>query len=388
MPNTQKIEHLIALLGAESQEVRESVRKELENNVELLETWVRENKAELPPETQFVVEDLIHNQQSDRFRDNWLDWLDQADDAVRLERAFENLSSLSPNRKQHPPLNVMLDKLARQFMDACSEVNALELNSYLFQEGRFKGSQDNYYHPDRSNLALAIATGKGLPITLAVMFMLTGRRAGISIQGVNLPGHFLTQSEVGGKTVMFDCFNGGKVLVDKEFDKLTHARNVDINKLLQKPPTAYEIVQRVLVNMVNAYFRAGDLNQYHMCCQLLNDLRKTAGKTRRVRGESSHEPLFQAGSLVRHKRYGYRGVVVEYDLNCSAPDAWYKANQTQPDRNQPWYHILVNESEVSTYAAESSLMPDSSGQEIDHPMITVYFEKFEDGRYIRNDAPW
>ncbi len=39
-------------------------------------------------------------------------------------------------------------------------------------------------------------------------------------------------------------------------------------------------------------------------------------------------PKFQSGQLVAHRRYGYRGVVVEYDLTCQADDSWYYSNQT------------------------------------------------------------
>ena len=97
-------------------------------------------------------------------------------------------------------------------------------------------------------------------------------------------------------------------------------------------------------------------------------------------------PAFQLGQLVRHRRYGYRGVIVEYDLLCTAPDNWYYSNRTQPDRNQPWYHVLVHQSDgAMTYAAQTSLEADLSNQPIDHPLIDLFFEKFADGGYLRND---
>ncbi|GAB5439952.1 MAG: hypothetical protein Fues2KO_03010 [Fuerstiella sp.] len=99
-------------------------------------------------------------------------------------------------------------------------------------------------------------------------------------------------------------------------------------------------------------------------------------------------PAFQVGQLVQHRRYGYRGVIVEADGFCKADPAWYLSNQTQPDRNQPWYHVLVHDSSSVTYAAESSLMADDSGCPIRHPYVPLYFGQFEDGRYFRNDQQW
>lgn len=100
------------------------------------------------------------------------------------------------------------------------------------------------------------------------------------------------------------------------------------------------------------------------------------------------KPLYRPGQLVRHRRYGYRGVVVDVDPCCQASDQWYQANQTQPERNQPWYHVLVDGSEATTYPAQSSLAADTSKQPIDHPLIEVFFTSFVDGHYLRNDRPW
>jgi len=97
---------------------------------------------------------------------------------------------------------------------------------------------------------------------------------------------------------------------------------------------------------------------------------------------------FQPGQLIRHRRYHYRGVVVQFDTYCRADERWYQSNQTQPDRNQPWYHVLVDGSDVTTYAAQTSLEADHSAAPIEHPLRDYFFSAFEDGRYIRNDHPW
>jgi len=100
-------------------------------------------------------------------------------------------------------------------------------------------------------------------------------------------------------------------------------------------------------------------------------------------------PQFNVGQIVKHRRYGYRGVVVAIDLVCKAPRAWYERNQTQPDRNQPWYHVIVDQSETTTYPAQTSLLADDSGnRNISNPMMKLFFGSFENGRYIRNAVPF
>ncbi|MDA7978886.1 MAG: heat shock protein HspQ [Pirellulales bacterium] len=97
---------------------------------------------------------------------------------------------------------------------------------------------------------------------------------------------------------------------------------------------------------------------------------------------------FKPGDLVKHKRYGYRGVIVECDPQCLASDAWYQKNQTQPPREQPWYHVLVDSQALSTYAAQSSLAEDDVLLPIAHPLVDVFFAEFTGAGYVRNTVPW
>ena len=97
---------------------------------------------------------------------------------------------------------------------------------------------------------------------------------------------------------------------------------------------------------------------------------------------------FDPGQLVCHRRYGYRGVVVDRDDCCQADENWYGKNQTQPDRKQAWYHVLVDGTSTCTYAAAENLVADMSGSPISHPLLTHFFTVFKDGSYTRNDNPW
>ncbi len=103
---------------------------------------------------------------------------------------------------------------------------------------------------------------------------------------------------------------------------------------------------------------------------------------------AANVPKFKVGQLVCHKRYGYRGVVVDCDPKCRADEKWYQSNMTQPGKSQPWYHVLVDATNQNTYAAEENLQADPSDQPIRHPLVVHFFGKFTDNRYVRNDQPW
>lgn len=101
-------------------------------------------------------------------------------------------------------------------------------------------------------------------------------------------------------------------------------------------------------------------------------------------------PTFNTGQVVYHLHYAYRGLIVDSDPSCKAPDAWYQSNQTQPDRHQPWYHVLVDGSHETTYVAQSNLKLDQSGAPVVHPMLNLFFYGIdeEENEYLRNDVPW
>lgn len=104
--------------------------------------------------------------------------------------------------------------------------------------------------------------------------------------------------------------------------------------------------------------------------------------------DSRESQRFEVGTLVQHRRYGYRGVVVAVDDVCRADEAWYQKNQTQPDRGQPWHHVLVHGSPSVTYAAGQNLMLDNELSEIHHPLVAEFFSKFDGEKYIRNERRW
>lgn len=116
--------------------------------------------------------------------------------------------------------------------------------------------------------------------------------------------------------------------------------------------------------------------------------RNFVSPTLAAKHEITREQLFDVGQLVEHKQYAYRGVIVAFDVTCQADEDWYWSNQTQPDRNQPWYYVLVHNSTQVTYAAQTSLKADNSKQRVNHPLVPEYFHDFRKGKYVRNHKPW
>lgn len=98
-------------------------------------------------------------------------------------------------------------------------------------------------------------------------------------------------------------------------------------------------------------------------------------------GKADHK--FEAGDIIQHRKYAYRGVVVGWDASCQADEEWYQRNKTQPDRNQSWYHVLVDRSDATTYVAQENLALATDTTEITHPILKQHFSSYFQGRYYK-----
>jgi len=94
---------------------------------------------------------------------------------------------------------------------------------------------------------------------------------------------------------------------------------------------------------------------------------------------------FSVGQLVQHDLFDYRGVIIDVDPQFQGADDWYEqVAHTRPPKDQPWYHVLVDNAVHSTYVAERNLQPDETRIPITHPGIARFFDDFQDGAYRLN----
>ena len=95
------------------------------------------------------------------------------------------------------------------------------------------------------------------------------------------------------------------------------------------------------------------------------------------------EAQFYIGQLISHQKFGYRGVVFDVDPIFSGSQEWYDTMATsRPPKDRPWYHVLVDGSDHTTYVAERHLAPDESGQPVTHPLVGEMFSHFDEGAYV------
>lgn len=113
----------------------------------------------------------------------------------------------------------------------------------------FAGQTREYDHPDNSMLPLVLERRRGLPITLSVLYVAVARRAGVRLEGVGLPGHYVTGVfGPGAPPVLLDPFHGGvRIPVP------------DVPPALVRPWGPHETVLRMINNLVGSFSKRGAL---------------------------------------------------------------------------------------------------------------------------------
>ena len=120
----------------------------------------------------------------------------------------------------------------------------------LFRDEHFRGNEADYYDPANSFLDQVIDRRVGIPITLSVLAMEVGRRCGVPLWGVGMPGHFLLRDKV-DPMVFVDAFNGGKILLAGDCRRMHHAMSQGSpwDDSFLNPTSKVGIVARVLTNL-------------------------------------------------------------------------------------------------------------------------------------------
>ncbi len=92
---------------------------------------------------------------------------------------------------------------------------------------------------------------------------------------------------------------------------------------------------------------------------------------------------FAIGEIIHHVLFNYRGVIFDVDFKYLGSDEWYQqVALSRPPKNQPWYHVLVDNGSHQTYVAEQNLEPSDIATPVRHPLIDQFFVRLENGVYI------
>ena len=181
---------------------------------------------------------------------SFADLVSRPDGEIDLARAAAMIAM-----RDYPALD--LDAVARDLDGHAAGIEDFEgLRHRLFVELGYTGEDRVYYDADNSFLHRVLERRRGIPITLCVMTLEVGRRAGVPLEPIGMPGHFLLREPESG--LYLDPFHGGEVLdragCETVFRAVTDAGDdVPFGDFLLPVVTAAGVLERMLANLAILY---------------------------------------------------------------------------------------------------------------------------------------
>jgi regulator of sirC expression with transglutaminase-like and TPR domain len=207
---------------------------------------------------------------------------------------------------EHPGLDVQdvlteVDRLAERLRrripaDAVTLQRLRLLNHFFFQELGFGGNVNNYYDPRNSHVHEVLARRRGIPITLAIIYVELANQIGLQAFGVSFPGHFLVKLSVTQGShlgeVVIDPFTGQSLTCDELEDRLTPYRRAQALRGEAESPLSFflrvasprETLARMLRNLKEIHHTARDWPRLLPVLDRLVVLLPQAPEERRDRG--------------------------------------------------------------------------------------------------------
>lgn len=190
-------------------------------------------------------------------------------------------------------IDTLAERLRRRIPADAVPVQRLRwLNRFFFQELGFAGNVNNYYDAANSYLNRVLSTRRGIPITLAVLYIELATQIGLTARGVSFPGHFLIKLKMPQGEVVIDPFTGQSLSRDELDDLLQpYKRNrgltgefdAPLGLFLQAAPSR-DVLARMLRNLKEIHRSAEDWPRLLPVLQRLVVLLPQAWEERRDRG--------------------------------------------------------------------------------------------------------
>ena len=190
-------------------------------------------------------------------------------------------------------IDALADRLKRRIPGDAPPLQRLRLvNQYFFQELGFGGNVNDYYDHRNSYLPSVLSTRRGIPITLALLYMEVAAQVGLKASGISFPGHFLVKLHLPRGEVIIDPFTGHSLSREQLDERLLPYRQqrglvgdfeAPLGLFLQAAPPR-EVIARLLRNLKEIHRSAGDWTRLLSVTERLVILLPSAWEERRDRG--------------------------------------------------------------------------------------------------------
>lgn len=145
----------------------------------------------------------------------------------------------------------------------------------LFQRAGFRGDLAGYHYLENQLLEPVLTRRRGLPVMLSLVVLLVGSRIGLTVKGLNTPGHFLLAIDDQHGQLILDPFSKGRILTKSEaIQRLAYATGLEQRLVAQHfTPVSYnDWLRRILMSLLQSLQRSGEFEKEELVEQMLADL--------------------------------------------------------------------------------------------------------------------
>jgi regulator of sirC expression with transglutaminase-like and TPR domain len=211
---------------------------------------LRKLESEAPPLASFHLRDVIAEIEEQTAETQFVQLCRTFGEHGDLEKAAWYLAAALLPGEDFEDSRQLLDhwghEVRYRLRKADTAIDRVEtLAEFLNLEQRLRGNDDDYYNLRNSVLPAVIDSRLGIPISLSLVYMLVGRRAGITVDGIGLPGHFIVRHQ----DVFFDPFHGGRRVGLDECKALLEQQNLTLLPQHLAPTSSRQMIVRTLTNI-------------------------------------------------------------------------------------------------------------------------------------------
>jgi regulator of sirC expression with transglutaminase-like and TPR domain len=273
-----EIKALVHLLDDEDTEILSHIEMQIiEMGEDIIPYLEHEWEENFNPVVQRRIEDLIHTLQFNILLDKLKTWVSDGEMDL-LEGMWLIATYQYPDIEREKLKNELEQIYYETWLEFKTDIHPYDqikiLNSVIFSKLKFSANTKNFHSPGNSMINVVLDSKKGNPITLCVVYMLVAQKLKLPVYGVNLPNLFILTYSTKQLKFYINVFNRGLIFSKADIDNYISNLHLNPQNIFYEPCNNFEIITRVMRNLIIAFEKLDDHYKSDEIKILLNAITK------------------------------------------------------------------------------------------------------------------